>query len=249
MLKTSELVPVILIMNEEFFLPYCLESIKGRFEHYVIYDVGSEDKTRDIISWFIDTSKANVTYRKLPFVEPIVQGTFRNAMIADARTNWYFIVDGDELYTPESLDTLIEEMENMKEWYTSKNKTYGVVRRVEHTGDLTQAYGQDLDISHHRVYHRKMTWTGTHPGEAPLITQNRRNEHWFSKKVVCHHFHNCERSSLDAGVPKRLKRRSQGTYHPGDSKPIDIFATLPMLKKPIESFPVCSILRELQKSL
>lgn len=247
MQNTDEVVPVILVMNEENWLPYCLESVKGRFGRYVIYDVGSEDRTRDIISWFIDTEgkNAKIVYRKLPFVEPIVQGTFRNSMIADALADWYMILDGDELYTPKSLDSLILEMENMKNWYIAANKTYGIARRVEVAGGMKEAYGQDLNLSHHRIYHRKMTWEGTHPGEEATVTQNKRNEHWFSKDVICYHFHNCKRSSLDEKVPKRMKRRTQGTYHRGELTPIDILDILPILQKRIEDFPVCPELENL----
>jgi glycosyltransferase involved in cell wall biosynthesis len=247
---TDEVVPLILVCNEEYWLPYVLESIKGKFGRYIIYDVGSVDTTRQIISWFIDSSpkEVDIHYRKLPMCEPVVQGTFRNAMIAEARSEWYMLVDGDEIYTPNSLHALIDEMDNMKEWYISKNRSYGVVRRVEITEDLSNSYGQDLHVSHHRIYHRKMTWVGTHPGEAPLITQNRRNEHWFSKKVICYHMHNCSRSTKDEEVPSRIKRRSQGTYHPGEVAPMNLLAKVPILRQPIENFPVSPTLAELQNN-
>ncbi len=251
MITSDEIVPVILVMNDEFFLPYSLESIKGRFARYVIYDIGSTDRTRDILHWFLDTSpkETSFVYRELPFVEPRVQGVFRNSMIAEALSDWIFILDGDEIYTPESLDNLILEMENMKELFISKRKTYGIVRRVEVGNDLCSAYGQDLTVPHHRMYHRKMIWAGPHPGEYPLIEQTGKTDHWFSKKVDVYHMHNCSRSSVDDVVPKRLTRRGKGTYSPGESSPINIFEKLPLLREPIEDFPVSPALAKLQEAV
>jgi glycosyltransferase involved in cell wall biosynthesis len=249
MITTDELVPVILVMNDEYFLPYCLEAVKGRFERYVIYDVGSEDKTKDIIEWFIDTSPEGTEflYRILPPCPPSVQGTFRNSMIAETMSDWYFILDGDEIYTPESMDALIKEMENMKELYISKKRTYGIARRVEITNDMKSAYGQSLMTPHHRVYHRRMIFSGPHPGEAPFFEQKRNNEHWFSKKVICYHMHNCDRSPLDEDVPKRLQRRGRPTYRPGEYSPFDLFERIPILKTPIEDFAVSPTLASLQQ--
>lgn len=249
MLTTDEVVPVILVMNEEFWLPYCLESVRGRFSRYVIYDIGSKDSTRDVLRWFLDASPngTSFVYRELPFVEPKVQGVFRNSMIAEAMSDWYLILDGDEVYTQDGLDNMILEMENMKEMFISKHRTYGVVRRVETTRHLTHAYGQNLDRPHHRIYHRKMIFGGPHPGEYPLLEQKSGNEHWFSKKVVCYHFHNCSRSRLDEEVPSRIRRRTKDTYHRGEALPFDLFEKIPILKNPIESFPVCPKLAELQQ--
>ena len=75
------LVPVVLVMNDEFYLPYVLESTRGFFKKYVIYDVGSTDRTPEIIDWWVDTNPdVEFVVRKLPFVDPKVQGTFRNSM-------------------------------------------------------------------------------------------------------------------------------------------------------------------------
>jgi len=240
-------VPVIMVMNEENWLPYCLGSVQGRFDRYVIYDIGSQDRTWDILSSFIETEKktSEIFFRRLPFCDPSIQGIFRNSMIAEARSEWYFILDGDEVYTPQSLDALADEMVNMKKQYEEHGKTYGIVRRVEVMTDLKTAYGQKLDLKHHRVYHKNMIFTGTHPGEIPLVTQKPRNEHWFSKDIICYHFHNCKRSRLDENVPKRIARRKKATYHRGEATPIDIFEKVPLLKGRFEDFPVAPELNAL----
>lgn len=243
------LVPVVLVMNDEYFLPYSLECTRGWFSRYVIYDVGSTDRTRDIIDWWIQTNPdVEFVYRPLPFCDPKAQGTFRNSMIPETESDYYFILDADEVYTPESLEVLNFEFHA---WLAHRlfrpEHIYGVVRRVEVATNLTHVYEQTR--THHRLYHRTAYWQGTHPGEAPVIMQSKKNE-FHIPNVLCWHFHNAVRSTAEVSVPKRLERKNQNTYHPGTVlKEIDILKSLPILQKPIENFPVTPRLKELQDAL
>lgn len=246
MMKIKGLVPVVLVMNEEHWLPYALESTRGYFDKYVIYDVGSTDRTRDIIHWFVQTNP-DVEFHVdlLPFVPPIVQGKFRNSMIAETQSDYYFILDGDEVYTKEGLDTLRFEfaaMQCQKEFHP--DVVYGVIKRREFKSKLKLSYKKLR--KHHRVYHRTAVWGGTHPGEYPLIAQNNETEFGIID-TVCYHFHNTIRSSKEEEVPKRLERKRQKTYHPGNElEQINLLDILPILRKPIEDFPVNPSLKELQ---
>lgn len=247
-MKHPLLTPVILVMNDEYFLPYCLEASRGFFQRYVIYDVGSDDRTTDIIEWFVNSMKGKAEFfvRRVPKVVPSIQGTFRNSMIAEARSEWYFILDADEIYAPDSFQAIVEAAEGMNKSHHQYGQLYGVVPRIEIAGDLKSAYGVGKRVPHHRIYHRTAIWTGPHPGEAPLYEQTIQNERWIHD-VTCYHFHNAERSREDAAVPKRLDRRARGTYRPGDAEPFDLFAALPLLKTPIEDFPRNPVLEAMQK--
>ena len=50
--RTDKITPVILVRNDAYWLPYCLKAVQGIFSRYVIYDIGSEDGTKDIIHQF-----------------------------------------------------------------------------------------------------------------------------------------------------------------------------------------------------
>ena len=235
--------PVVLVSNDENFLPYALASSRGFFGRYVIYDVGSTDRTRDIIQWFCDTTPGvSFFVRAMPMLPPSVQGAFRNSMIAESLSAYYFILDGDELYTSDGYEAIIRGAEVMQQ---DVQKLYGIVRRVEVGGDLVSAYGLHSRIPHHRVYQRRAIWTGSHPGEAPYFRQEPRVEQWIEGST-CYHFHNAERSSRDAEVPKRLERRARLTYRPGESEPLDLLRVLPILGQQIENFPLNSRLATLQ---
>ena len=223
---------VVLVSNDEYWLPYALEASRGFFNRYVIYDIGSTDKTLDIINWFVESQKGKSSFyvENFPMLDPKIQGKFRNSMIAEALSEYYFILDGDEVYTPDSYKAILSAAESMN---ITKQHLYGVVRRIEIDGD--SAYGLDSNIPHHRLYHQKAIWTGKHPGEIPFFKQEPSVEYKIPN-AVCFHFHNCTRSSKDAEVPKRIERRSRGTYRPGEKKKFDVIKALPILSGPIQNF-------------
>lgn len=236
----DKLTPVVLVKNEEYFLPYTLESVAGYFDRMVIYDVGSTDRTREIIEWYVEKEKGRTEFftRFLPDCPPEVQGTFRNSMIAEATSDYYLILDGDELYPKQMIDGL-KTLANKLD----KQSMYGVVRRQEVTENLSQGYTELR--THHRVYHRSAYWTHTHPGEIPAIPQKSHRE-IHDDTIICYHMHNALRSSKEAETHKRIARKSQRTYHPGNIlRAMNLLEEVPILKSRIENFPVCPALEKL----
>ena len=159
-MKIVGLTPTILVLNDSWWLPYVLESLRGRFEKYVIYDAGSEDGTLNIIDWFTETEPAEFFVRKLPFCIPAVQGAYRNSMLVEAQTEWTFMVDGDEIYAPSALEALSGAFKEVSD--SPENKVYGVFSRMEISKNLIQRYTELR--THHRLYRRNAAFRGSHPG-------------------------------------------------------------------------------------
>lgn len=239
---------LVLVKNEEYWLPYCLQSVAPpHFKRFVIYDVGSTDRTRDVIKWFEETykSKAEIEIRLMPHCDPIIQGTFRNSMIIDGRRPTYLILDGDEIYHPDDIRKIHKASTSLEEAHAiSPRQKYGVFSRVEVHPDLKSCYAERR--SHHRLYTNDAGWIGTHPGEIPRHNQNSKSELLFDDITVWH-MHNTLRSSKEEDVPKRMTRKTQKTYHPGhEMVGFNLLDELPNLRKPIEDFPVCPALADLQ---
>lgn len=239
------LTPLILVKNDLYWVGYALECIRGYFDRVVIYDIDSQDGTRDVLSYYEKIFKGDgtkVILELFPDAEPRLQVMARNSMIAEAWTDYYMILDGDELWPKSSLDNLSAEFAG----FVQSKKMYGIVNRTEVCSDLISAYSPEKFISHHRLYDRRAVWTSKHPGEVARYPQHKGNEFKLSEQVEVFHFHNALRSPLEADVPSRLKRKSQATYHPGLQGPIDLFEKLPILKSPINNFPVNPQLKLLQ---
>lgn len=242
----DRLTPLVLVKNDAYWLPYVLESVKNHFNRFVLYDVNSQDGTKDILQWFKDSNpKKEIILEFFPETEPRVQVSYRNAQIAEAGTEWYLLLDGDELWPKSSLDLLEQEFFD----FQLKRKRYGIVNRTEMCADLTSAYSPNSYTNHHRVYHWSSSWKTSHPGEEARIKQKPENEFKFSQGIEVVHFHNPLRSPLEHAVPSRISRKSKSTYMPGAIEPFDLFAKLPILKKPIHNFIVNPVLAAMQAKL
>ena len=235
---------MILVKNEAYWLPFVLKQCEEIFDSYVIYDIGSTDNTREIIDWFIsrNNDKADIIVRKLPHVEPSVQGTFRNSMIVEGRRNVYMILDGDELYSKQDLHKIPLAATDLQILHGADPRfKFGVFKRVEVNDTLTKQY--DNRRSHHRLYTRDAYWKGTHPGEESGYKQNEKSEKWFD--ITCWHMHNTLRSPNEEDATNRISRKNKNSYHPGKLIPLDLLTELPILRTKIENFPVSPTLEAL----
>jgi len=249
-------------LNDENWLSFCLLSLSGFFNRYVIYDIGSTDRSKEIIDWFVQKEKHNADFvvKYLPFVDPIVQGSLRNSMFQEANADWNFMVDSDEIYKPEDLRNLLLHVSNL-----TPERHYGIVRRVEvcefavgraiqfpnevwkSEVALNKAYGMIDELKHHRLYHHTTYASGPHPGETFDAPKQKDSTEFWVPNVTCYHFHSTYRSSRDKDVPKRIERRSQSTYHRGPLLPFDALKELPILRHGIEDFPLNPSLQALQE--
>jgi hypothetical protein len=241
---------VVLVQNEEYFLPFVLTQLEGHFDRAVIYDVASTDRTREIIDWWEDRVKGEIDtfIRRIDNpVEPEAQGAFRNAMTLEGGRDIYWILDGDELYTQKDLSKISKSAEVLnKNHKIIPAVRYGVFKRVEVSEDLKRQYCERR--SHHRLYTSDASWTGTHPGEVPLHKQNKDSEIYFD--ITCWHMHNTQRSTKDDEALRRINRRQKRTHHPGSTMgDLDLLSELPRLREPIEDFPVSPALAALQAKI
>ena len=247
--KTNQLVPTILVKNESYWLPYVLESLRGHFSRYVIYDVGSTDETQEIIDNFVQSERKDAEFfvRLMPDCPPVVQGAFRNSMMAEARSEWTFMVDGDEIYTEHSLNTIVDFSYELQ-YYEQEEVLYGMVPRIEVQADLKTAYGVKDKVPHHRLYHRTAIFGGPHPNEYQVYEGRGKNQMWLPAGAVCWHFHGTLRSPMDAKTHGRLDRKKKPTYLRGKETEINLLDELPILKTPIGSYPVNPVLEDWQKN-
>lgn|SRR3990167_3046203 len=239
---------LVLVRDDAYWSPYVLESIRLFFPKVVMYNCYSQDGSKDIFEHYkkkFEKDGTEVVLEHFPDMEPRAQIALRNSMIAEAGTEYYMLIDGDEIYPRYSLTQL------MNQWmdYQVSGKIYGIVNRTEVCADLQTAYSPNTYTNHHRVYDRIATWCGTHPGEYARIKQKPANEYKFSQDVEVFHFHNAIRSPLEHTVPSRMNRKSKPTYTSGSIEAFNLFEKLPILKTPIENFVVNPVLAALQRKL
>lgn len=118
---------LILVQNSEFHLKRCLDSLT-RFDEIVVVDGGSSDGTIDLAKKY---ENVKVYENKWPgFIEQ------RNFSISKASHKWCFMMDSDEMATPELVEEIIRIVNN------SPDKALYNICRTEFF------LGEAIDIGH-----------------------------------------------------------------------------------------------------
>jgi glycosyltransferase involved in cell wall biosynthesis len=96
-----------LVRNEEYFVEAALRSVLPIAKRVLVYDTGSTDRTLERIA-AIGSDRIEVV-RKTD-ASPGRLTDYRNEMIEQTTTEWFWLVDGDEIYPAAALPPLEAEM-------------------------------------------------------------------------------------------------------------------------------------------
>ncbi len=102
--KNNTITAIYLIKNEENFIKESIESVESIADEIIIFDTGSSDKTTDMIK-SIKSEKVRLYLKGEKKPEELIE--LKNEMSALVKTEWFWILDGDEIYGEEA--NLIKE--------------------------------------------------------------------------------------------------------------------------------------------
>ena len=128
-----------IVRNEEFFLPQCLESVKGIVDDMVIVDTGSTDRTVEIAESF----GARVIH--IPWPNDFAKA--RNVGLDAVKTPWVLVMDADEELVKEDL-SILEKAIQMPQADAYNIRIVSVMDRAE---DISESYVTRLFRSHPKV--------------------------------------------------------------------------------------------------
>lgn len=100
------------VRNEEYFVRAAIESLLPAADHVLVYDTGSTDRTLDEIA-AIGSPKIELVQR--PAGDARVLARYRNEMIDRTQTEWYMILDGDEIYPSLAAASIREQLDRAPE--------------------------------------------------------------------------------------------------------------------------------------
>ncbi len=185
-----------LVRNEDQFVKFAISSALPFLDRLIIYDTGSTDKTTEILKSL-----------NLPFEEKGLQNAksytdLRNEMVTKTKTDWFFLLDGDEVWNREILKNYLEftlsQPQNILATYLYTRNCVGDIYhyRDESSGKYKIAGHQGhLNI---RAYRKGLQWTGEYPLERYVDTTDKNSLAFFDGYYW--HMTHLKRSSSETPV-------------------------------------------------
>lgn len=92
-----------LVKNEERFLWYALMSVVDFVDEVLLWDTGSTDKTKEIMGEIKKKAGEKIKIKFLESVTPEGFASVRQRMLDETRSDWFIVVDGDEIWWEENM--------------------------------------------------------------------------------------------------------------------------------------------------
>lgn len=212
-MESAGLTGHMMVKNEEFWIWYAIHSVLPFLDKLIIFDTGSTDKTVKIIH--------SIKSKKIQFQEKGTQDRqglvgLRNEMVRNTQSEWFLLIDGDEVWPESAIKTLISQVNKVSD------DIWGIVVRTRNcVGDIyhyqPESAGQYefLGKKGHltvRTYRKlpEYTWKGEYPLEGysdnlgnPIHEQD---DHLVFLDVAYWHLTHLTRSSKPSDVIDRDKK-------------------------------------------
>jgi glycosyltransferase involved in cell wall biosynthesis len=120
-----------LFKNEERWLWFAVTSIIDHVDKLLLWDTGSTDRSWEIAKLLKEKYKEKIDLKQCGEVTPETFPSIRQQMLDETKSDWFLIVDADEIWWDESIEKLIDSINNLD----SKIESV-VVRNINLVGDI-----------------------------------------------------------------------------------------------------------------
>lgn len=100
-----------MVKNEEYVIWYAIMSVVDFVDQIIVFDNGSTDRTAEIVIELAQKYPKKIIYERKDACDKAAHTARRNEMIARTTTDWFMILDGDEVWTKQAIKeakTMIE---------------------------------------------------------------------------------------------------------------------------------------------
>jgi len=200
-MKTNAVTAHCVIRNEDIWIWYVIQSVLSVFDRIIITDTGSEDNTLKILD---EIKSDKITLIKKPkLMGSAFQRMFtyyRNEQISLTKTPWFFLLDGDEIFSTKGLQEMVDKLPEIpSNWTTLSVRMKYFVEHLHRvaTPDPVESY--------------KFVRTGSHKwglgyGQIlladPQPKKEQRLAHWYKQEgfdFECFHVTFLNRSTICDG--------------------------------------------------
>lgn len=121
-----------LVKNEENFIWYAVKSVIDFVDKIIIFDTGSKDKTIEIIKTLVREYPNKIFFEEKGECDKKRHTELRQEMLDRTTTDWFMILDGDEVWTNRAIQEALKEIQK-NQVYAVESFFYMCVGDVFHT--------------------------------------------------------------------------------------------------------------------
>ncbi|OGH88673.1 MAG: hypothetical protein A3J93_01085 [Candidatus Magasanikbacteria bacterium RIFOXYC2_FULL_42_28] len=152
-----------IIKNEENFVGFAIRSVIDYVDKVLVFDTGSTDETVSIVKKITEEFPNKIVLEEKGECDKTKHSTLRQEMLEKTKTDWFMLLDGDEVWTKRGIEEAVVVLNGVDEcinWLASPY--YLCVGDVYHT-----YYKEKFDVFYNR--------TGFY---TPRFIRNRKDIEW-----------------------------------------------------------------------
>lgn len=203
-----------LVKNEENFVWYAIQSVLPYVDKILAWDTGSTDKTVEIIK---SINSPKIEFEEKGPVDKHSHTLFRQQMLEKTTTDWFMVLDGDEVWPESQIKFLVDELLTVPLPKSAVLVNFilcvGDIYHYSRWGDYNYSWG--LQTRAFPKFYRKKAgfhWSGDYAvGDSvydsannDVITQSQIH----LSSTYLFHMSLFQRSTRDSDVFDRIKKRS-----------------------------------------
>ena len=101
-----------LVKNEENFIWYAIKSVIDFVDQVIVFDTGSTDKTIEMVKELQQEYPDKIIFEEKGECDKKGHTDLRQEMIEKTRTDWFIILDGDEIWTKNGIEEIVSIINN-----------------------------------------------------------------------------------------------------------------------------------------
>ncbi|MBP6859524.1 MAG: glycosyltransferase [Candidatus Magasanikbacteria bacterium] len=163
-----------LVKNEENFIGYAISSVIDFVDEVLVFDTGSTDKTVAIIKQLQLTYPHKIIFEEKGSADKVRHTALRQEMIERTKTDWFMILDGDEVWKKEAVLEAVQIMNGgLYEGITSNF--------YECVGDVYHRHYKQSYTTARFIKNGDVCWKGSYNEDAPYT---KKGEDFFKTKKI-----------------------------------------------------------------
>jgi glycosyltransferase involved in cell wall biosynthesis len=103
-----------LVRNEEKFVGYAIRSVVDYADQILVFDTGSTDKTVEKINELKREYPQKIVFEEKGLCDKLGHTKLREEMLRRTKTDWFMILDGDEIWTKRGMEEVVDVMKTDK---------------------------------------------------------------------------------------------------------------------------------------